>query len=376
MLPICLRPRGFTLVEIAVVVFIVGLLIAAGMKLLQARAEAAVEIQTETKILIIRDSLARYLASNKRLPCPDTTNGNGPGALGFTVALPPDGVENRATAGDPTSACAAPFGVLPYQTLGLSRDAALDGWQNYFSYGVSNDATTNVDWTRSPVPVGIVGGITINDRTAAGATTPIVTNAAAVVVSHGKNGLGAFTVAGTRNSVAGGDEGENSNGDVTYFRRDRTDDTTLAGGSFDDSVSFLTNTDLFGQLVKEGSVKSTQAKLNEDFQAISEALIAMVARQSVAPMCALNTQLPSTAVLTTIGVQPTNQLDPWASPYLVVSNVPTVTGSTPPTVVFTITSSGPDKSSAVGFTADDNNHQINVATIQGKLAAAFAVKCP
>jgi type II secretory pathway pseudopilin PulG len=367
--------EGFTLVEIAIVVFIFGLILVAGLKLLAAQAENAVQTQTDAKLSVIRDSIVRYLAANNRLPCPDTAFGNGPGPLAFTVAAPPDGIENRAVPGDPTKACAGAFGVLPFQTLGLSRDAALDGWQNFFSYHVANTAPS--DWTISSVPVGTRGAITVQDRSVAAGLFPVTAQAAVVVVSHGKNGLGAFTSAGTRNVAPTSDELENSNGDATFIRRDRTDDAGVGGGAFDDYVLYLTSTELFGPLVKEGSVKSPQAKLNEDFQIISETLVANVARQSIAPNCTNNAGLPASLAL--LGVPSLNQKDPWGTDYRfqMTLAVPTISGGTTPpsNVAFTVTSNGPDKLVS-GVGGDDIQTVITVGEVQGKLAQAFASKCP
>ena len=364
--------EGFTLVEIAIVVFIFGLILVAGLKLLAAQAENALQTQTDTKLAVIRDSLVRYLAANNRLPCPDTSSCNGQGALAFTVAAPPDGIENRSVAGDPTTKCAGAFGVLPFQTLGLSRDAALDGWQNFFSYHVSD--TAPADWTISNVPVGTLGAITVKDRSVAAGLFTVTAQAAVVVVSHGKNGLGAFTSGGTRNVASTNDELENSNGDAVFIRRDRTDDTGIAGGAFDDYVLFLTATELFGPLVKEGSIKSSQAKLNEDFQVISETLIANVARQSVSPTCTNNAVLP--ASLTALGVPIQNQKDPWGTDYRfqLILATPTISGNAPSAsnVAYNITSYGPNKTLGL----DDIPISITVGEVQGKLAQAFAGKCP
>ena len=65
-------------------------------------------------------------------------------------------------------------------TLGLSRDAARDGWGNLFSYQVSNNTNTpdaggnwsdNRDWTTSAnFRAGNTGTITVNDRNGATVT--------------------------------------------------------------------------------------------------------------------------------------------------------------------------------------------------------------
>ena len=72
----------------------------------------------------------------------------------------------------------------------------------------------------------------------------------AVVVSHGRNGLGAYTVGGTRNTLpaAGTDEESNTNANTTYYRRDLTTDDAATGGPFDDQVLILAASDLLEPL--------------------------------------------------------------------------------------------------------------------------------
>src|SRR5688500_14370425 len=124
-----MRPanRGFSLVELSVVVLIIGIIITMGIGTWTANLENQAHAATAQRKLAIKDALTGYLRRNNRLPCPDAD---------FTAF---DGLENRATPGNPATACSAAFGILPYVTLGLSRDAVRDGWGNFFSYHVSNN---------------------------------------------------------------------------------------------------------------------------------------------------------------------------------------------------------------------------------------------
>ena len=124
--------RGFSLVELSIVVLVIGIVLTMGIGAWTANLENQAHAATTQRQAAIKEALTGYLRRNSRLPCPDTN---------FTA---PDGVENRTTAGDPTTACSAAFGVIPYMTLGLARDAARDGWGNIFSYHVSNTNITAV----------------------------------------------------------------------------------------------------------------------------------------------------------------------------------------------------------------------------------------
>ncbi len=77
------------------------------------------------------------------------------------------------------------FGIVPYVTLGLPREAVQDGWGNFFSYRISNTAGANTDGTiTANFNAGNTGLLTVNTRVA-GAVTLVASGVVAVVVSHG-----------------------------------------------------------------------------------------------------------------------------------------------------------------------------------------------
>jgi len=267
-----MRARGFSLVELSIVVLVIGIVLTMGIGAWTANLENQAYAATAQRHAAVKEALSGYVRRNSRLPCPDTN---------FTA---PDGVENRATAGDPTTACSAAYGVLPYVTLGLARDTARDGWGNLVSYHVSNTNVTtggngswsaNTDWTRTAwFRPGNTGLITVNDRNGA-TVTPIANNVVAVVVSHGRNGLGAYTVGGTRNTLpaAGTDELGNTNAGTTYFKRELTTDDAATGGAFDDQVLVLTTGDLLESLFRDGSLRAPAAAANDQLQRFKLAVI-------------------------------------------------------------------------------------------------------
>jgi prepilin-type N-terminal cleavage/methylation domain-containing protein len=251
-----MRARGFSLVELSIVVLVIGIVLTMGIGAWTANLENQANAATTQRQTAVKEALSGYLRRNSRLPCPDTDFAS------------PDGVENRTTAGNPATACSARFGILPYVTLGLARDAVRDGWGNFFSYHVSNtvnppslsepDDVPLKDWTlTSNFYAGNIGTITVNDRNGA-TVNAIATDVVAVIVSHGRNGFGAYTIGGTRNTLpAGTDELENTNGtaNATYFRRDATISDAASGGAFDDQVMFLTAADLLDPMFRDGTMK-------------------------------------------------------------------------------------------------------------------------
>jgi hypothetical protein len=70
-------------------------------------------------------------------------------------------------------------------------------------------------------------------------------NVPAVVVSHGKNGFGAFTTAGAQLGGAAGDELENANGDGNFVGKEM-------GNGFDDLVAWISPNLLLNRMVSAG----------------------------------------------------------------------------------------------------------------------------
>jgi type II secretory pathway pseudopilin PulG len=256
------RARGFTLIELAVVLLIVIVLLTLGAGVVNLASENSALSQTRRKQEAAKDALIAYLGKNKRLPCPDL-----PGSPGNIAGT---GDDNRAIPNDPTSACTADVGVLPYIELGIPREFALDGWENFYTYRVTIDAgDVTLDWTRSAsFAPGKPGKLDVSARVPA--TNPIPTpltpapeHAVAVLISHGKNGLGAWTALGTRNLLPDVGTDERANADATgiFVQRDIAD-VNAGYGAFDDIVTFVRATDLIAPLVKDGTVRSAEGETN------------------------------------------------------------------------------------------------------------------
>jgi len=169
---------------------------------------------------------------------------------------------------------------LPWQTLGINIVG--DVWGNRFKYHVTTPGFTIADngicFNGATVALGAdldlcqVGDITIQtrgDNSATGGVTEAkfqynaATFVPAVVVSHGKNILGATTVLGvtTTAATAGTDEVENddANTDAIFYSRifseggaGCTDDANEANRlcQFDDIVMWISPNILMNRLVK------------------------------------------------------------------------------------------------------------------------------
>jgi len=240
-----LRSTGFTLVEMAVVVLLMGIVLTMGMRMLQATQENAALSETRLKQDRIKVALIGFFRTNGRLPCPD-------------AALPPTGVE-------PASCLAlAGRGVLPWRELGLSVGDVQDGWSNFFTYRVANATpATSKNWTVKAgatafslreLTVPLVS-FTFQERSDTGVLgAALLPNPVVVLLSHGKNGAGARTLRGTAvlPAPAGADELANATAASTAFvMRTPTDVSAAAGGAFDDVVTFMTPNQLLQPMLND-----------------------------------------------------------------------------------------------------------------------------
>lgn len=204
---------GFTLVEMAVVLVILGLMLGGLMVPLMAQMDQRNYNAVKSDLDQIGNALIGYALSHSAtdgkpyLPCPDT-DGNG--------------TENRVG-----SACASVEGDLPWADLGMPR---FDAWGRVYRYRV------DADFSNSATGFTLTSNADIRVRAAAGGT--ILATVPAVMLSRGKGGAG-----------AGADETENGNADDNFVSRIPSDD---AANAFDDVVAWITSPILINQMVTAG----------------------------------------------------------------------------------------------------------------------------
>lgn len=239
--------RGFSLIEIAVTLFILTLVLGALLMPLATQVEERQVRETERIMNEMMEALVGYAISQTtpRLPCPDLTSG-GTGAANDTAN---DGVEDYNTT---TGVCATTDGNIPWATLGVN---ATDFWGNRYRY-LAMAAFTN----RSPATVmslSSASGTLLKVCAAAptsatcGGTTYVADNVPAVIISHGRNGYGAMNgSSNTQISTTGASTHETENAGGTYpnsvVSKTRSD---AAGQEFDDIVVWMSPNVLFNRLV-------------------------------------------------------------------------------------------------------------------------------
>ncbi len=217
------KSSGFTLIEMAVVLTIASLFIGSTLSIAARVSESERTTLTNERMAYIINALEQYVENYNQLPCPasltalPSTANFGIGAGTGTATCTQDNDDDTATSNENIVAGAVPFG-----TLGISPEYMLDGWGRRFTYVVDQDlvftGTTGVDGfandgdsdtcnTRGDIrilntaasPISVISRIaTANDESLGccvvacveGAT--VDDTAAMVLISHGKNGFGAY----------------------------------------------------------------------------------------------------------------------------------------------------------------------------------------
>lgn len=225
---------AFTLLELAVVLALVGLMAAFGVEASNGLKDVQCNGETAEQLARIQTAVQGFVASNGRLPKPAlVTLGSSNGEFGKEVTTLPNA--------DLVDTGNVLIGSLPHVTLGLPIEMAADCWGNKFTYAVTEALTSNDPATGYGPSAG---AITLKSGTRA-AAQDLMTTGAYVVVSHGSDRLGATplsasTIVPRWCTLAGGTEIDRENCDTTndvYFDG-YANPGTVADNAYDDILVF------------------------------------------------------------------------------------------------------------------------------------------
>jgi prepilin-type N-terminal cleavage/methylation domain-containing protein len=225
------RQKGFTLLEIAVVLLIIGLLAGGLLGPLSSQIKQRKIEETQKLLEQHRDALLGYAATRGYLPCPaiSATDGN-------------EAIRNAS------GVCPAISGYLPWVVLGTPK---ADSWDRLFRYMVT-PAFSNANKPN----FGSIGGLTIRSTGLLPANN-IAANIPVAIISHGANGRGATLENGTTPAYTWGstsDEQINANNATGLVSRPLAENPAVANGEFDDIVIWIPTSILFNRMVAAGQL--------------------------------------------------------------------------------------------------------------------------
>lgn len=260
--------KGFTLVELAIVLGLITLLLGSILVPLQSQVESRKLVDTQKMLDNAREMLIGYAAANGRFPCPATSTSNG--------------LESFASGGSTANGNCSTFldGYLPAATLGFtpidSSGYALDAYNNRIRYVVSNQTLnliTNPFTATSSSTAGMkaatISSIASNQLfvvcasgsgppttgpplSCGGTVAKLTDNAPVVIWSTGAN-------AGTTGG-ASTDEKQNPNPDPTSagYSADRFFvyhvPSTVTGSEFDDLMTWISVGVLVNRMLAAGQL--------------------------------------------------------------------------------------------------------------------------
>jgi len=239
------QAKGFTLVEMAVVLVITGLIIGGLFVPLSAQFELRNKLETKQILENAKEALIGYAMVNERLPCPASATSNGQ--------------ESFAGGGNASNGNCSNFndGFLPSATLGLSpvdaQGFGLDAWgsqtQNRLRYAVSSANTNALTTTGGIKNIGISAftpDLQICSSADCAVGTILSTNGVVVVYSIGKNA----STGGISTDEAENPNPQSSDSDNIFVSHEQTP----LPNEFDDVVTWISPNIFLSRMISAGKL--------------------------------------------------------------------------------------------------------------------------
>ena len=225
------RIRGFTLIEIAIVLVVIGLLLSGGLLAIAPVLQSSRLTETNSKLDLLEDALLLYAIRNGCLPCPATgTLASDNANAGLAV----DNTQGAYTINCATDACTNVPGVVPWRNLGISEEDIIDGFGYRISYAASDDLVETGDMVRSGT-IWPQGDLTVQNTAGNAITPPAPDQAAYVLISHGPDHSFGFAAgSGVRAIDANGSADQTLNSNASPFVQDRPLD--IEGANYFDDI--------------------------------------------------------------------------------------------------------------------------------------------
>jgi len=242
---------GFTLIEMAIVLVVIGLVISGGVVAVGPVIEQTKYAETKQRLDRIEQAIILHVIRNQCLPCPAAGAPTDLDELGRAVATT-DGVYSSGCV-SASDDCAIDLGVVPWVNLGLSEADITDGFGARIGYAISttgnlerDDAMLRIAPSSYPAGNLIVKNVAGTELTS---TNTGGEGAAYVMISYGKDMVyGYRSGTGSRNTTdpnSSTQQAYNNTGTppvfaTNFFVQDDLILNTAGGNYFDDVVRWRT----------------------------------------------------------------------------------------------------------------------------------------
>jgi prepilin-type N-terminal cleavage/methylation domain-containing protein len=373
---------GFTLIEIAVVLVIIGLITAGILAMFTSALKSTKSRVAADNASIVQQALERFIERYGRLPCPAVPTA--------TSNQPNYGVEDVAgctTLPVPAVPNVMARGVVPWKTLGLPLEQVQDGYAHMFTYHVAIPATQLTAATVSSMR----GNMTIHTNVPAALGLPPTGNqinscmnilapppggddlngcnmrAVVVLLSHGENGYGAYTSQGGQvTAPADLAEIENTDANVNFVNGEAT------ASGFDDVLWAWAPDDLLDPLAQRGTIRSPAAVTQDQLRNAAIQVSNLIANKTSSCPAACSAPFPASpggsSSVTIGGTTILLANDGWGTvstpqPLLYTSGGGDICGSAPGTIAFTVSSIGVDRIAGPNPNTNRNDDLLVTVTV-------------
>ncbi|HMU65746.1 MAG TPA: type II secretion system protein [Cellvibrionaceae bacterium] len=218
--------RGFTLIEMAIVMVILGALIGGLLVPLASQREVNQRKAAAQLLQELRQALLGYAVIHGALPCPASATSNG-------AEAPRTGANG----------CSLANGFVPYALLGMQASikngVLVDPWQGNVRYSLS--PANNWVYAQSiPLTSAVATTLRVCDSSPCTAANTLAANLAAVLVSTGPDG-------NNQPASTSPDQVANAAGGPSFISREPS---ALSGSEFDDQLVWLAQASLVYELSK------------------------------------------------------------------------------------------------------------------------------
>lgn len=251
------KNKGFTLIELAVVLTLVSLLmtsILAGMRVMQQKEKLT---KTQEHLKLAEEKLQSYLTLNGAYPCPASYAAKrGDEGFGRSVkeCITPAGetieehdiddeFKSETITAEGRDKRLVRIGLLPFRSLGIPDPESVDGWGRLMQYAVTEQMTAKKTFRQKKGAIDVIAEDNKSRLTPEG-------SAQYVVFSTGEDGAAGYSQDGIRQSDCPADtlQTENCDGDAVFIetfkqmvpadkaptRRER-----FSNISYDDHITYL-----------------------------------------------------------------------------------------------------------------------------------------